>query len=107
MNQIDLIPPADPIVEITSAPVMATMMVAWQQKTLALLNHLKSMPAGTEVTHEDNTVLVLEESTLAGFQLGLALAIEELSTLPFVEIPEVGVEMPDTTALPETTVTGS
>lgn len=97
--------------EVTSVRVMAAMMIAWQQKTLALLTHLKGMPAGTEVTHEDSNVLVLEDNALAGFQLGLALAIEEISQLPFQEIPDDtpanSAEMPDTPTLPVTTDTGS
>lgn len=107
MDQLTLTPPAEQLVEVNSVPVLVTMIVDWQQNVLGLLKHLKSIPPGTTVSHEDNSVMLLEDDALAGFQLGLALAIEEISTLPFKEIPEVSAEKSDTTELPATPVTGS
>lgn len=111
MTQFNFTPPAEELIEVTSVPVLVAMIVDWQQKTLGLLSHLKDMPAGTEVTHEDNNVLFLEGDALAGFQLGISLAIEELSTLPFEEIPE-GIptesqEIVDTSKQLETTEAGA
>lgn len=107
MQQLTLTPPAEEMVQITSVSVLLNLVVEWQKQVLGLLNHLKAIPPGTEVSQEDNSLMFLEGDALAGFQLGLSLAIEEVSSLPFKEIPDDIEETQDTTDLPATTVTGS
>ena len=65
---------------------MAIMVTAWQERTLSMLRHMKDMPDGTEVTTDDGPVFLLVGDALAGYQLGLGLAIEEISIPPFQTI---------------------
>lgn len=88
MQQIKLTPPADQIVEVTDVGHMAIMVTAWQERILSMLRHMKDMPAGTEVTQDDGPVFLLVGDALAGYQLGISLAIEEMSTLPFQTITD-------------------
>jgi len=94
MTTIKLTPPETQIVEVTNATAMATMILEWQQDILALLNHLKSVPQGTTTSQDGVVVLTLEGNTLAGYQLGLALAIEKVSQLPFTFIHDAQASDP-------------
>ena len=68
----------------------------WQQTQVEYLKHMSNVPVGTEVeitTPDDPNLptinVVMEGQFLAGFQLGLELAIKEFSTFPFKKIAEV------------------
>lgn len=88
MRNIEMISPEDEVVEVTDAGQMAVMVIAWQQEVMSFLTHLKDIPPGTEVLQDDQTTMVLEGDALAGFQLGLALALEEIRELPFSTISD-------------------
>lgn len=72
---------------VTSIDVMVGLLAAWNHKQVALLNHMREIPPGTDMQYGDETIK-LEGDTLKGFQVGLAIGHELLGKLPFQIIPE-------------------
>lgn len=56
---------------------------AWHQNKIQLLRHMKTIPAGTEVTRNNGEPRILSGDLLEGMILGLDVALEELGELPF------------------------
>lgn len=70
-------------VEIKDLDTFVRALFHWHTNKVATINHMKSIPEGTEVTVDDGPKAILEGPMLEGFQLGLAYALSELGTLPF------------------------
>ena len=81
-------PPSDTL-GITDLDTFVRALLHWHTNKVGLLQHMKTIPDGTEVTIEGEEPKMLQGDMLAGFQLGLSLALSELGTLPFaIEVDE-------------------
>lgn len=81
-------PPNDTL-GITDLDTFVRALLHWHTNKVELLQHMKTIPDGTEVTIEGSEPKMLQGDMLAGFQLGLSLALSELGTLPFaIEVDE-------------------
>lgn len=78
-------------VAINDLDSFVRVLMAWHGNKVAVVNHMKSIPEGTEVEVGDVTH-VLTGEYLEGFKLGLAVALHELGTLPFVAETESPAE---------------
>ena len=63
------------------------LLFAWHENKVKTLEHMMSIPEGTEVTFGDEMVQVLSNDVLKGFQIGLSLALIEMGQLPFMAEP--------------------
>ena len=89
-------PSVDQIEEITAISQISQLLAAWYERQIEILNHLKNVPAGTQVQvgdEESSETHVLEGDVLTGYILGLNLALSNISSLPFVMMGEV-VDVP-------------
>jgi hypothetical protein len=66
------------------------LLSAWHQEKVRALEHMLSVPEGTEVTFNNEGPQILTGDMLKGFVIGLSLGLMELGTLPFA------AEMEDT-----------
>lgn len=73
---------------VTSIDAMVGLLAAWNHKQVALLNHMREVPEGTDMHYGDETIK-LEGETLKGFRVGLCIGLELLGKLPFQIIPEM------------------
>lgn len=73
------------------------LLASWHENRVNVLNHMKDVPEGTEVSMDgdDNPPIILSGEMLAGFQLGIELSLMELGTLPFYPEPEGEVAAAD------------
>lgn len=76
------------LVPVASLDAMVGLLAAWNNKQLALLNHMKDIPEGSEVQVGEATIK-LEGDVLAAYKLGLSMGQELLGKLPFQIIPEM------------------
>jgi hypothetical protein len=71
---------------------------SWHQNKVKMLQHLKTIPEGTEVTDvkDDGTEekFVLEGDVLKGFVIGLTVALEEMGELPFEAEVDFNTDQP-------------
>ena len=105
--------PAEETKMIESLDDFVRVLCHWHTNKVAVLNHMKTIPEGSEVSMDDSAPKVLTGDLLEGFKLGLELALNELGTLPFeaeVEYENVPEEAsaeadqtPVTPELPQTT----
>lgn len=70
-------------VEVDDIHHFVAITTSWHAKKVAVLQHMLQVPAGTEMTTEGGTEVVLEGAFLDGFKAGLGLALMELGILPF------------------------
>jgi hypothetical protein len=68
------------------------LLNGWHQDKVKTLEHMLSVPEGTEVRFNDEGPQILQGDMLKGFVIGLSLGLMELGTLPFA------AEMDDTPA---------
>ena len=76
---------------------------AWHSNRVQILQHLTSIPVGTEVSGDDQVNRILEGDFREGFILGLKVALSELGELPFeveVEYVEDALMAVDTSTVP-------
>lgn len=71
-------------VDINDLDRFVHALTHWHTNKVALMEHMKSVPEGSQVSAGDEPPLMLMGDTLKGFQLGLSLALSELGKLPFV-----------------------
>jgi hypothetical protein len=65
------------------------LLAGWHQNKVKTLEHMLTVPEGTEVTFNDEGPQILSGDMLKGFVIGLSLGLMELGTLPFsAEIEE-------------------
>lgn len=60
------------------------LLADWHTQKVGVLKHMLDVPEGTEVSFNDEPATPLEGAKLAGFRLGLNLALMELGNLPFI-----------------------
>lgn len=70
-------------VSIESLDQFVRALQLWHSKKVSILNHLLTIPEGTEVSGEDGGYKVLEWDYREGFILGLKVALSEIGELPF------------------------
>lgn len=71
------------------------LLNGWHQNKVKTLEHMLTVPEGTEVTFNDEGPQILTGDMLKGFVIGLSLGLMELGTLPF------SAEIDDTPASPD------
>lgn len=71
------------VVSITDMDTLVRALLHWHGNKLKVIEHMKSIPEGTEVTVDDGEPMILQGDLLKGFQLGLAYAVSEFNPLPF------------------------
>ena len=88
MTQETLFPPEAH--SVSDLDTFFTLLASWHENRVSMLNHMKSVPEGTEVSvgEDDSPPIILSGEMLAGFQLGIDLSLMELGTLPFYPEPE-------------------
>lgn len=59
------------------------LLFAWHTNKVTLLQHLASVPEGTQMMVGEDEPITLSGDVLAGFKAGLEMALMELGTLPF------------------------
>jgi hypothetical protein len=64
-----------------------SLLTGWHVTKVKVLEHMLSIPEGTEVEFEGQT-LVLTADILKGFVIGLNVALAELGILPFAAVEE-------------------
>ena len=78
---------ADELLAVTGLDHFITLLTDWHNRQVATVKHLQTVPSGiTVVIGEDDEAehKTLEGDFLAGFHLGLGLALNYLGTLPFM-----------------------
>ena len=60
------------------------LIVGWHNNRVAILKHMLSLPAGTQMQINETESVVMDGERLEGFKDGLGLALMELGDLPFV-----------------------
>ena len=65
------------------------LLCGWHENKVNTLEHLLTIPEGTEVRFNDEGPQILQGDLHKGFLIGLSLGLMELGTLPF------GVEIDD------------
>lgn len=73
----------DSTIPVDSLPQFIQLLSQWHANKVATLKHLTSIPEGTDVVVDEQSVMKLEGDTLKGFRVGLETALMELGTLPF------------------------
>lgn len=79
-------------VEVDDLDHFVTLLIGWHTNKVKVLQHMATLPEGTEMESEDGIKLMLSGDVLAGFQAGIGLALMELGTLPFAVEPETEPE---------------
>jgi hypothetical protein len=64
------------------------MLMLWHKNKVAVLNHLLTLPEGTQATGIKEEQYILTGDTLRGFQLGITLSLMELGELPISLLAE-------------------
>lgn len=75
-------PPA--IVPIESLDQFVGILTRWHAHKVKVLEHMLSVPEGTEMQVDGGEPVPLTGDMMAGFRAGLSLALMELGNLPFV-----------------------
>ena len=71
------------------------LLFGWHDGKVKVLEHMLSIPEGTEITFNNEGTKILAGDLHKGFIIGLSLALMELGTLPFA------AEMDPTPATPD------
>ena len=64
------------------------LLFAWHESKVKTLEHMMSVPEGTEVSINDEAPVALSGDVYKGFQIGLSLALLEFGQLPFMAEPD-------------------
>lgn len=75
-------------VEVENVNQFVDILSAWHANRVAVLEHMLSIPTGTEMELSDGTKKILEGDFLDGFRAGIGLSLMQLGTLPFAELPD-------------------
>ncbi len=79
--------PQTELVALNNVDLFAAHLVAWHKRKVAMLQHMLDIPDGSEFTVNIDSVeqtVILTGDALVAFRGGLATALMELGTLPFV-----------------------
>lgn len=72
-----------PPVNVESLDQFVTLLVDWHKRQVATLEHLQTIPEGTDIAVEGDEPFKLEGDVHKAFQMGIALSLSHLGTLPF------------------------
>lgn len=89
---------------VESADEFFRMLQQWHARKVATLEHLLTIPEGSEVQLNDDTTIVLEGENHAAFTVGITTALMEMGTLPFAVINGDEEELPKATVQSNATV---
>lgn len=81
-------------VEINDLNAFVKHLTAWHTQKVKTLEHLMSIPDGTEVSMGDGPAVILTGVTMTAFQAGINTSLIELGTLPFVAELEADEPVP-------------
>lgn len=70
-------------IDVESLDDFVHMLVSWHGHKHAILTHMLEMPDGTYMQMGENEPVAMTGDMLAGFKVGIQLALMELGTLPF------------------------
>ena len=83
MNEPDKAMPSNPALMVDDLDTFAAILTDWHAAKVKTLEHMKDIPAGSEVSFNDGPATVMEGPYLEGFKMGIELSLMELGTLPF------------------------
>lgn len=88
--------PTEATVDVNDLDTFVQMLTHWHGNKVALIEHMKTIPDGTEVELEAGMpASIMTGDLLKGFQLGLSFSLSELGKLPFAaEMEEDDEVMP-------------
>lgn len=69
--------------EVTDLNQFITLLGNWHSKRVKRLEEMLKIPDGTEVSMGASPPFALTGDALKGFQVGVALCLSQLGTLPF------------------------
>lgn len=72
-------------IEVQDLDQFVTILTSWHSQKVAVLQHMQTLPEGSEMVVDGATAppVVMAGDILAGFKVGIELALIELGTLPF------------------------
>lgn len=80
--------PAETVV-VADLDQFTALLFGWHTARVKMLNHLLTVPEGTQMVVGEDEPITLEGDVLAGFKAGIEMSLMELGTLPFaVEMEE-------------------
>jgi len=68
---------------IDNVHTLVQALVAWHDNKVQILEHMMTIPSGTEMLINDTDTVVLDGEALKGFCAGITVALSELGNLPF------------------------
>lgn len=71
-------------VEVMDLNEFVSLLTNWHQTRVAQLEHLLTIPEGTEASLGEDKNIVLSGDSLTGFLIGLTTGLSHLGKLPFV-----------------------
>lgn len=71
------------LIFIDNIQTLVAALTAWHDQKIQILEHMMTVPSGTEMLINDNETIVLDGDVLKGFCAGIIVALSELGTLPF------------------------
>ena len=75
-------------ITVTSLDQFASLVARWHTAKIARLEHLLSIPEGTEVSFNEGEMTPMSGDLRQGFLIGLTTALSEFGGLPFVITPD-------------------
>ena len=75
---------AEPMVTITDLHQFVALVTNWHASKIARLEHMLSIPEGTEVSVNDGEMTAMSGDLRQGFVIGLITTLSEIGSLPFV-----------------------
>ena len=76
--------PKPELIPIENIDHFTHLISQWHAHRVKVLEHMLSLPEGTEMQAGEGQSVVMEGDRLDGFKAGLGLALMELGELPFV-----------------------
>ena len=76
---------SEEIIQVDDLNTFVSLLSNWHAGQVATLEHMKSIPQGSEVSLNDGAPITMSDEYHAGFVMGLTVSLMELGTLPFDE----------------------
>lgn len=71
------------IINVEDLDTFVHLLTEWHAGKVAVLEHMKLIPSGSEVTLNDGPPITMTDEYREGFIMGLTVGLMELGTLPF------------------------
>ena len=89
MSETPVIYEADPVAQddsfIETLEQFMPLLKAWHTHQVATLQHMQTIPEGTDVAVEGDPPFTLTGDVMKAFQMGISISLAHLGTLPFNE----------------------